>query len=109
MGDGRGRSHRHANGQTWELRFQVKDAVYWVTVWFGKTASARDRAAIASVVSYPQQPLACSWSAAAGITAAAAAVSVSTAGADSKTQYETWFLRASEVVARLAGAVRRRL
>jgi hypothetical protein len=47
LGDGRSRP----NGRTWELRFGVKDTVYWVTVWFGKSSSARDRAAIASVVS----------------------------------------------------------
>jgi hypothetical protein len=46
-----GRSARHANGQTWELRFRLKGAVYWVIVWFGKSASEKDRAAIASAVS----------------------------------------------------------
>ncbi len=48
---GLGRSHPRPNGQTWELRFRVKGAFYWVIVWFGKHASAEDRAGIASVVS----------------------------------------------------------
>ena len=46
-----GPSQRHPNGQTWELRFRRNGDVYRVTVWYGNTASARDRAAIASVVS----------------------------------------------------------
>jgi hypothetical protein len=46
-----GASHSRPNGRTWELRFSVKDAVYLVTVWFGKGSDGRDRAAIASVVS----------------------------------------------------------
>lgn len=46
-----GPSQHHANGQTWELRFRRNGDVYWVVVWYGNTASARDRAAIASVVS----------------------------------------------------------
>jgi len=46
-----GRSAQHTNGQTWELRFSVGNDVYLVVVWYGNTASARDRAAIASVVS----------------------------------------------------------
>jgi hypothetical protein len=48
-----GRSTRHTNGQTWELRFSVggnADDVYWVVVWFGDRASAADRAAVASMV-----------------------------------------------------------
>ncbi len=46
-----GPSQHHTNGQTRELRFRVKQDVYWVIVWYGNTASARDRAAIASVLS----------------------------------------------------------
>ena len=46
-----GPSQHRANGQTRELRFRVKSDVYWVIVWYGNTASERDRAAIASVVS----------------------------------------------------------
>ena len=46
-----GRSIRHANGQTWELRFRTKGAVYWAIVWFGKSASNEDRAAVTSIVS----------------------------------------------------------
>jgi hypothetical protein len=48
-----GRITRHSDGRTWELRFSVNgDAndVYLVVVWSGKTASARDRAAVASIV-----------------------------------------------------------
>jgi len=46
-----GRSIRHANGQTWELRFRTKGAIYWAIVWFGKSASNEDRAAVTSIVS----------------------------------------------------------
>jgi hypothetical protein len=45
-----GRSHPRPNGQNWQLRFRVKNAVYWAIVWLGKSASAQDRAAIVSVV-----------------------------------------------------------
>jgi hypothetical protein len=46
-----GRSTHRPTGQTWELRFSVKGSVYWVVVWFGKSAGEGSRAAIASVVS----------------------------------------------------------
>jgi hypothetical protein len=46
-----GRIAGRPNGQTWELRFRVQGGVYWVIVWFGKSSSEEDRAAIASVVS----------------------------------------------------------
>jgi hypothetical protein len=46
-----GRSTRHANGQTWELRFRAKGSVYWAIVWLGKSARDEDRAAVTSIVS----------------------------------------------------------
>jgi hypothetical protein len=45
-----GPSASRPNGQTWERRFAFRGAVYLVVVWYGKTASARDRAAVASIV-----------------------------------------------------------
>ena len=49
--DDLGPSAAHPNGQTWERRFTFRNAVYLVVVWYGKTASPRDRAAVASIVS----------------------------------------------------------
>jgi hypothetical protein len=45
-----GPSQHRTNGQTRELRFRRDGDVYWVIVWYGNTASERDRAAVASIV-----------------------------------------------------------
>lgn len=45
-----GPSAPHPSGQTWERRFAFRGAVYLVVVWYGKTASERDRAAVAAIV-----------------------------------------------------------
>ena len=39
------------NGEVWQPYFCFKRAIYGMIVWFGDHADARDRAAVASIIS----------------------------------------------------------